>query len=705
MKTLKKKNYVPKMKAMPASLATNTVSRAGKAAGNVAGQTVNLTTKTVGMAGTAVNMATLGMAGTGVNAVGKMGKYASKKLTGKGRRAKLHKQHSWLAWDSRVTAPFIKLDLLLECHRLPKKDSFCPADAFACVWEVPSGFKSNSKRVNRMPTRQEREIGRTEIVRGNRDPLFSTTFRLEFKFHEEQTYLVRVYNEDLRYSTDLKEHDFIGGCIFTLGELLGSSGCSIAMPLYRGKSFVVLTGREIVETREVLEFRFSGQDLGLLERKNNKAQVAKDVLETMQKLNVAKTVLEKFDSYFRIEKLDREDQSWSMIWKSEVVSDNENPTWNAARLPLQLLCGDEPTNPLKISIWVWNRFIPDESVGFVETSVDELIQKAKRGIPVFNVMAERRKLFGGVKLKKAGVLKGLKSSVLQIPSMLQYISGGCEMDLIFAIDCSDVNGDWRNANSLHFHSEEWLNDYQAIIHKVGTIYDGFEKRQKYTMFGYGARIEGVNQQCFSLGENLQNADDLVNCYDDTFSQGNCDLELGARVELKHVVQSAVYRSIRLSQQRQSFSTLVVLSTGAIDDLAATIDVVCAAAEDAPLSIVIVGIGNDGNFETIHKLTGAEQGKLRHSNGVPIARDIVHFVPMHEFHGNVRACVAESLHDVPEQFVQHFTNAGIKPNPPRAVPDFSLNQVFGEPHSRADNLMKKGSSHKDRKNGNSSVHRR
>lgn len=36
------------MKAMPASLATNTVSRAGKAAGNVAGQTVNLTTKTVG---------------------------------------------------------------------------------------------------------------------------------------------------------------------------------------------------------------------------------------------------------------------------------------------------------------------------------------------------------------------------------------------------------------------------------------------------------------------------------------------------------------------------------------------------------------------------------------------------------------------------------------------------------------------------------
>jgi hypothetical protein len=128
--------------------------------------------------------------------------------------------------------------------------------------------------------------------------------------------VIRVYDEDLRYSTDLKEHDFIGGCVFTLGELMGSTGCSIARPLRQGKAFVVLKWQEIVETREVLEFRFSGKDLGLLMKKQgDKLQLAKDVLEKMEKLNVAKTVLEKFDPYFKVEQLNNETKV-GLFWKS-----------------------------------------------------------------------------------------------------------------------------------------------------------------------------------------------------------------------------------------------------------------------------------------------------------------------------------------------------------------------------------------------------
>lgn len=611
------------------------------------------------------------MAGTGVNAVGKMSRLATKKIKRKGRK-KLLKQH--MAWDSRVTAPYIKVNLQIECQRLPKPDSFGHADSFACLWEVPSGYNAG-KKVSRVPSRQEREVGRTEIVRDNKNPIFTTVFPTQFKFQEDQCFVVRVYNEDLRYSTDLAEHDFVGGCLFTLGELIGACGCTIARPLRRGKSFVILTGQEIIETREVLEFRFSGQDLGLLERKSKKAQVAKEVLDTMQKLNVAKTVLEKFDAYFRIEKLDKEDQSWSVVWKSEVVRDNENPTWNAARLPTQLLCDEDPENPIKVSIWVWNRFAPDEYIGFVETSLNELVKKAKRGIPVFDVMAERKKIFGGIKLKKAGILKALKSSVIQIPSMLQYISGGTKMDLMFAIDCSAENREWRNEESLHYNSDDWMNDYQAIIHKIGTIYDSFELRHEYSMVGYGATIHGKYQPFFSMGENLRTADDLLKCYDYTFSEQNQKMNQGLTVELRQIIQAAMYRSIRLCQEQQSYTTLVILSTGAVDDIAGAIDAVCAASEDAPLSIAIIGIGDDGEFDTVFRLTGLESGKLRHSNGVPVARDIVHFAPMYEFHGNVRACVSETLHEIPEQFVQFFTNAGIKPNPPRAVPDFTKAQVF------------------------------
>ena len=208
-------------------------------------------------------------------------------------RPGIRRQDSRLAWDSRVTAPYIKLDLFIECVRLPKKDSFSQADAFCGLWEAPAGF-STDKRVSKLPLKQEKEIGRTEVVRANKNPRFETAFRLEYKFQEEQTYVIRVYDEDLRYATDLKEHDYVGGCVFSLGELMGAGGCAIARPLHRGKSYVVLFGQEIIETREVLEFRFSGQDLGLLERKH-KAVLTKDVLESVQKLGkkVTKEMLGK----------------------------------------------------------------------------------------------------------------------------------------------------------------------------------------------------------------------------------------------------------------------------------------------------------------------------------------------------------------------------------------------------------------------------
>ena len=597
------------------------------------------------------------------------------------------RQNSRQAWPSRLTARVCKLDLVVECRRLPKKNSFSDADAFCVLWEVPGGYvggaggteQNNRPKVSKLPAKHEKELGRTGVVRGNRNPRFAATFGLEFKFQMEQIYIIRVYDEDLRYATDLKEHDFIGGCIFTLGELMGSPGCAIARPLH-GKAFVILVGQEIIETREVLEFRFSGQDLGLLERKH-KVVVAKEVLETMEKINVAKNVLEKFNPFFRIEKLNPEDQSWKVVWKSEVVKDNQNPTWNVARLPLQLLCDDEVSNPIKISIWVWNRFTPDEFVGFCESSVKDLVRESKRGIPIFDVMLERRKIFGilgGKKLKKAGSLKVLKAKVLNIPSMLQYFAGGCEMDLMLAIDCSLTNGLWFEERSLHYRGSSWLNDYQAVIKKIGTLYEVYEGKRDFIMWGYGAKLKGDYHTHFPIGEHLKDAEALLKAYDATFSEDNTSLDMFKTAEIKPVVQAAMYRAIRNSKAKQCYSTLVILSTGEVMDLQEAIDAVCAAAEDAPLSIVIIGIGN-GNFDRIQLLAGGDAGgKLRNANGVVIAREMVSFVALNNVHGNVSDCVAEALREIPEQFVRHFVDAGTNPLPPKPVPDFTRDAL----HSKA-----------------------
>jgi hypothetical protein len=655
----------------------------------VASATMNAT---VGVASATMN-ATVGVAGavTGV-ATATMGATAAtmstvtrsiminprrKHKNAGGRRLK--RQNSRLAWDSRVTAPYIKLDLVIECNRLPKKNSFSQADAFCCLWAITAGHRINCKKVSKLPARHEKELGRTEVARENRNPRFKNTFRLEYKFQEEQHYIVRVYNEDLKYSTDLKEHDFIGGCIFTLGELMGAGGCSVARPLHQGKSFLILIGQEIIETREVLEFRFSGQDLGLLERKRKNMQLAKDVakemLDTMQKVNIT-TVLEKFDLYFRLEKLNSDDQTWKTVWKSEVIKDSQHPTWDGARIPLQLLCDDDPETTIKITIWDWNRFSPDIVVGFVETTVNNMIQMSRRGIPVYNVMIERKRLLRGTKLKKAGVLKVLKSNILQIPSMLQYISGGCRMDLMFAIDCTIANGAWQDESSQHYHSSTWLNDYQSAIHKIATVYGAFEGEKDFGLWGYGANFNGQQTHApFLMGERLKDADALIEAYDRHFSEGNTSFEQGKDGFLKPVIQAGMYRAIKSNQQSQCYSTLVILTTGEIADIMDSIDMICAAAEDAPLSIVIIGVGT-GDFQFVDILAGYgdESGKLRHSNGVPITREVVNFVTFLEFGGNASQCVVESLREIPEQFVQCFTNSGIMPMPPKPVPDFTGEEV-------------------------------
>jgi C2 domain len=499
---------------------------------------------------------------TGVKTVRGVHRNTTGRVLGRQRRRerKLARNNSRKAWESRVSAPYLKLELVIECHRLPKKDSFSEADAFAYLWEVPASY-IGKKNVTRLPlnNKQEREIGQTEVVRACRNPRFAKTFRLEYKFQESQAYVIRVYDEDLRYATDLKEHDYIGGCVFTLSELMGASGCAIARPL-SGRSgyhhgnglrpsheidsntiakgpMVVLYGQEILETREVLEFRFSAQGLGLLQKKTKKNIIkglGQEALDKIQKVGNLVDLVDKFNPFFRFEKLaNDETQEWKTVWKSEVVKDDQNPTWSMGRLPLQVLCDDDPTKPLRISIWAYNKYTQDDFVGNVETSVAELVQKAMRGTPVFEVYREQKNIFGTPKQKRVGRIKVLKGSIINIPSMLQYIAGGCHLDLMIAVDCTrSANGDLDDDKGLHYRTKNWLNDYQAAMHKIGTIFDSYQHKHDYALWGFGASYQGKSPPFFSMQKSyndsapLATADDLIAAYDYTVSAGNPDFQLG-----------------------------------------------------------------------------------------------------------------------------------------------------------------------------------
>jgi hypothetical protein len=561
------------------------------------------------------------------------------------------------AWSSRVTAPIIKVDLVIECKRLPKKDLLSQADAFCVLWQVPNGYTPTfiNGMPSKLPGRQEREEGRTEVARNCVNPTFKHRFRLEYAFHEEQTYVLRVYDEDLRYATDLKEHDYLGGCVFTLGQLMGAQGCALAKRLGREKSYMVVKAEEIVESRDVLEFRFSCQDL---------------VKE--QSIIDQSKVLDQCRPYFRLERLNKDDQSWEIVWKSEVLKDTIDPTWQVARLPLQLLCNDDQNNPLKVTVWDYEKHSSSHDLlGFVESTVAEIVEKAKDGgIPVFIVMREKRKLFRGSKLKHVGLLKVLKASVIRIPSMSQYLSGGCSLDLMVGIDCTVANGVWGDEKNLHFSSSHWLNDYQAGIQKLGSIVENFARGKHSSLWGLGSVIGGDYQACYVMEDRLCEGSAMLQAYDDHIAEPDQDFTLGEPFFLKPLIEAATFRAIQSSRRRQSYTVLTVFTAGIIADLPETIDLICAAAEDAPLSLVIVAVGNR-DFSAIEKLCDNEtNGRLRDSRGIPIAREIVTFVSFKQFAGNATEVIAEALKDIPEQFVEYHVMNGTKPLPQVPQPDFA-----------------------------------
>ena len=561
------------------------------------------------------------------------------------------------AWFSRVTAPVLKVDLVVKCKNLPKKDLLSQADGFCVLWKVPDGYTNWGANgiPNKEPGRQEEEIGRTEVCRSCINPTFKHKFRLNFVFHEEQTFVLRVFDEDLRYATGLSEHDYLGGFVFSLGQLMGAKGCSLAKRLgtdgkNRSGSYIVVTGTGVVEDREILEFRFSCQDL------TQQHNIIIDKLDRSK-------VIDKCRPYFRLERLNQDDLTCELIWKSEVLKPTHDPVWNEARLPLQLLCNGNQSNPLKITIWDYDKFSKSHIIlGFVESTVTEIIEKAKDGgIPVFIIVREKQKLFRRSKMKHVGLLKVLNASVMTVPSMLQYVSGGMSLDLMVGIDCSVANGVWGTEKTLHFSKINVMNQYQAGIKTLGTIAENFSRGRKSSLWGLGAEIDGKHHDCYAMKDNLCESASLLKAYNHKILNNEA-FGFGQEVSLNPFIEAAIFRTIKLSKKRQCYTLLTVFAADDFVDLHQTIDLICTAAEDAPISILIIGVG-DSDLNSVQKLCGENHKLLHDSRGIPIAREIVSFVRFKDFEGNAGKVIAEALKDVPEQFVQYQLMNGVQPLPP------------------------------------------
>jgi vacuolar-type H+-ATPase subunit F/Vma7 len=251
-----------------------------------------------------------------------------------------------------------------------------------------------------------------------------------------------------------------------------------------------------------------------------------------------------------------------------------------------------------------------------------------------------------------------------------------EVNLNVAIDFTQSNGHPSEIRSLHraFRPGQPENDYEKAIRAVGGVIEAYDKDKKFAVYGFGARI-GQDRQvshCFPVygGESIvQGVEGVIHAYRDCVNA----VELAGPTYFKHLIDNAGALAERMNctQDNQKYTVLLILTDGVIDDMNETIASIVRASY-LPLSIIIVGIGNE-DFRDMGKLDG-DSVKLAHGT-VEAIRDIVQFVPFKKYSQTGPTVLAQNvLAEVPAQILKFMDMKKIKPNgavpPPPAFDEAS-----------------------------------
>jgi len=238
------------------------------------------------------------------------------------------------------------------------------------------------------------------------------------------------------------------------------------------------------------------------------------------------------------------------------------------------------------------------------------------------------------------------------PSFADYLAGGCEIQLGIAIDFTGSNGDPRQPGTLHHINPHEKNDYEKAITAIGGVLANYDTDRKFPVWGFGAKYSGKVYHLFQCGATAEvdGIPGVIEAYNKTFQTG---LVMSSPTVITQVVDTAAAFARNGQEEAKKegklkYSILLILTDGAVSDMNATIASV-RAASDAPLSIVIVGIGS-ADFSAMQNL----DDRASHP-------DIVQFVEFNAHRNDANSLTQATLHEIPDQLVGYFQRNGIQPS--------------------------------------------
>ncbi|CAL5361747.1 unnamed protein product [Camellia sinensis] len=495
------------------------------------------------------------------------------------------------------------------------------------------------------------ELGRTEVVLNSLNPKWIRKHTVTYHFEVVQTLVFRVYDVDTQFhNLDVKmlkldEQQFLGEATCTLSQIVTKSNGSLTLDLVRKdeslgskhpRNFgaLLIHAEESVSSKTTTELILRCSDLE------------------------SRDLFSKSDPFLVISKI-VESGIPIPICKTEVLKNDLNPTWKPVFLNVQQVGGKD--SPVIIECFNFNSNGKHDLIGKVQKSLAELekLHSVGQGECLFLPTSVGHNHDDKV-LKSHLYVDKFHESVKH--TFLDYLSGGCQLNFMVAIDFTASNGNPRLPDSLHYIDPSGRpNAYQRAILEVGEVLQFYDSDKRFPAWGFGARpIDGPVSHCFNLNGSssyceVEGIQGIMIAYNSALF----NVSLAGPTLFGPVISTAAQiAGESLANNEHKYFVLLIITDGVITDLQETKDALVKAS-DLPLSILIVGVGG-ADFKEMEILDADKGDKLESTTGRVTSRDIVQFVPLRDAQSGEISVVQSLLAELPSQFLTYMRSRDILP---------------------------------------------
>eukprot|EP00833_Pecoramyces_ruminatium_P008918 jgi/Orpsp1_1/1182950/evm.model.c7180000083251.1 len=552
-----------------------------------------------------------------------------------------------------------KVEIKISCN-LPKFDKLSNTDSKVFIFIEKKQF--NELNVSSLWSL----MGSTEIIKNNNNPVFNKSFTIDYYFETIQNLRFMVMDMDSN-SDEWAKNDFIGYIDVSLADIIKKSvdnvySCDLLTNVppgievnnskaqsFAGESKIYLRIEDNSESRYDLKFNISGENLD------------------------KKDTFGKSDPFIIISRIN-ENGSPVKVYETPIIKNTLNPKWDSFVIPEKEFNNGNSSKVFLYEVFDWDRDKSNDLIGTFKATTRELFEKKE-----FEVINEKKQN-KGKDYKNSGIIKFNMERIRNVPyTFIEFPCGGTEIAVSFAIDFTGSNGLQHLPTSLHYNKPNYdpnnfytLNDYEKAISSVGYVLQPYDTNKYIEVYGYGGKFFGkdtVEFDCALTGDQNNPSVFGVNGVLDVYHKALQTVYLSGPTNFAPIIRKITQEAKKdlppphKNNPLSKYFILTILTDGVISDMEKTKEAIIDAA-DAPLSIIIIGIGERKNFEDMKDPLGKDESlekkfdsmieldsddkeiTLKNKDKVS-KRDIVQFLPLIDYIANPELLAAETLKEVPK----------------------------------------------------------